>query len=208
MSSEITLTLKITDMKNTGMKIKLSISLLLTLLAFNSLAETVYIDDNQKFVWTRTGPSEDFKVRENVVTSQLEVLQRNEETGFVQVKDERGNTFWVKSKYLTGTPSARHKLKDAEDNILSLTQKYKSKISTLEKRVQDLAPLETFNQELQTKLATQEAELETLRQKAQMYQDGFNSEMLFAGSLVVLGGMFVGWLLSKLGGRRRNSGWG
>jgi len=107
-------------MKNTGMKIKLSISLLLTLLAFNSLAETVYIDDNQKFVWTRTGPSEDFKVRENVVTSQLEVLQRNEETGFVQVKDERGNTFWVKSKYLTGTPSARHKLKDAEDNILSL----------------------------------------------------------------------------------------
>ena len=210
---EIIFTLKNTDMKTTSMKttnmkIKLTISLLLTFLTFNGVAETVYIDDDQKFVWTRTGPSEDFRVRENIVSSKLEVLQRNEETGFVQIKDERGNSFWIKSKYLTTTPSAKHKLKAAEANILSLTQKFNSKVSTLEKRVQDLEPLEAFNLELQNKLATQQSELEMLRQKSQMYEGGFYSEVLFAGSLVVLGGMLIGWLLTKIGGRRRNSGWG
>ncbi len=217
MASEITITLNITDMKHTGMdkidmnkiamKIKLSLSLLLTLLTFNALAETVYIDDQIK-VWSRTGPTNGYRLSTDLAPgAKLEVLQKNEETGFVEVEDIRGRTGWVEGKFLKSSPTAHQKLATALREIASLKTSHSTKVSGLEKRVQDLAPLEAFNQELQSKLATQESELEMLRQKSQMYEGGFYSEVLFAGSLVVLGGMLIGWLLTKLGGGRRNTGW-
>jgi len=181
---------------------------LLILFSVQVLAETVYIDDTQKFVWTRTGPTEEFRVRESVVLSKLEILQRNENSNFVQVRDETGKEFWVKSHYLTATPSAQYKLVNAENEIKALKESHNSKISRLEKRLRELSPLETLNKELQSKLASQETELEQQRQKSAMYKDGFNGDAFMYGAMVVLGGMLLGWLLSKIGGRRRNSGWG
>jgi SH3 domain protein len=210
---EIIFTLKNTDMKTTSMKttnmkIKLTISLLLTFLTFNGVAETVYIDDQIK-VWSRTGPTNGYRLSTELAPgAKLEVLQKNDESGFVEVKDIRGRTGWVESKFLTSSPTAHQKLDSALKLIESLKKSHSTKVTTLEKRVQDLAPLEAFNLELQNKLATQQSELEMLRQKSQMYEGGFYSEVLFAGSLVVLGGMLIGWLLTKIGGRRRNSGWG
>jgi SH3 domain protein len=194
-------------MKNAAMKTKLLLSLFLTLLTFSGFAETVYIDDQIK-VWSRTGPTNGYKLSSELLPgAKLDVLQKNDETGFVEVKDVRGRTGWVEGKFLTSSPTAHQKLAVALKQVASLKKSHSSKLTILEKRVQDLAPLEAFNLELQSKLATQESELEMLRQRSQMYEGGFYSEVLFAGSLVVLGGMLLGWLLTKLGGGKRNSGW-
>ena len=189
------------------MKMKSSVLILLVLLSFQTVAETVYIDDKIK-IWSRTGESNDYRVKYQYAPgTKLEVIQKNEESGFVEVRDETGRTGWLDSKFITSEPTAHQLLVNANKQITSLTQSHLEKISVLEKRVIDLAPLESFNQELQNKLARQETELEQLRQKSEVYKGGFYSEVFFMGAVVVLSGMLLGWLLSKLGGRRRNTGW-
>ncbi len=189
-------------------KISLFLLLIFTGITLSPRAETVYIDDKQKFVWSRSGPSTEYRLRENIILGKLEVLQRNTQTEFVQVRDEAGKEFWLKAKYLTANPSAQHQLIRLQNETVTLKASYAEDLSRLENRVKGLAPLEKLNKNLQDEIAQLKTELEQARQKGQMYQSGFNSEAFFAGAVVILGGILLGWVLSKLGGQKRRSGWG
>lgn len=173
----------------------------------SAMAETLYVDDAQKFVWTRTGPSTEYRVGERVVNGKLQVLRRNQETGFVQVRDEKAGEYWIKASYLTQQPSALHQLVAAEARIEQLEKQSQAKIEALEKQLSYLQPLEAINQELQNKLAVQKTELEQAMQNAQMYQDGFESEATVTGAIIIVFGMLLGWLLTRLGSNKRKDGW-
>ncbi|TQV87687.1 TIGR04211 family SH3 domain-containing protein [Aliikangiella coralliicola] len=189
------------------MNIKLILVLLVAVNSLSLAAETMYVDDKIQ-VWSRTGPSNQYKVRFKLLPgAKLEVIQKNEETGFAEVKDTAGRVSWIDSKLLSNQPTSHQLLADAKRQIEKLKRDNADKVSTLERRLNELEPLEKINQDLQSKLAKIETELEQSRQKGQVYESGFKSEAFFAGAVVVLGGMLFGWLLTKLGGGKRNSGW-
>jgi|GEM_PF-2890054 len=172
-----------------------------------SAAEIAYVDDQIK-IWTHTGPSTQYKVKHQLTPgTRFEVLQRNEETGFVEIKDELGRVSWLDSKYLTNKPTANRLLVDANKEILRLKNNHTQKVDNLEKRLRELQPLESTNKNLQGELAKLQTDFEQIRQEKQVYEGRFNREVFFSGAVVFIGGMFFGWILSKLGGRKRNSGW-
>ena len=171
-------------------------------------AETVYVDDTQNIIWVRTGPTKEYRTPFKIAPhSVLELIQVNEETSFSQVRDVTGREFWIESENLTKEPTSIYQLETARKRITEMESQYTAQIDKLNKRVNELSPMEEKNKELQRKLAVIESDLEQTSQKAQLYESGFNREAYFTGSVIVLTGMFLGWLLSKLGGRKRNSGW-
>lgn len=170
-------------------------------------AKSVYVAD-QIEVETRRGPTSGYKFGFLVKPgTSLEVLQTNQETGFVQVRDARGRTAWIDPKYLSERPTVHQKFKDAEAEISRLKAEFSQKESEMTSRINQLSPLEGVNADLQNKLAQLQSELEQSDQKAQLYEGGFKTEAFFGGAAVLLGGMFIGWLFSKFGGKRRNTGW-
>ncbi|MDH5432657.1 MAG: TIGR04211 family SH3 domain-containing protein [Gammaproteobacteria bacterium] len=185
--------------------------LLLIFSAFLSsglFAQTVYIDDQQQLVWTRSGPGEEFRLIYKLAPgTRLEVLESNDEAGYFRVKNEQDKIFWIEQKYVTREPTNNYRLADAERKIKTLTAQYEEKVSNLEKQLEELAPLKGGNQELLAKLTRQEVELNQAVEKAQIYESGFQSDAFRNGGLVALGGIFLGWLFGRVGGKKRNSGW-
>ena len=181
--------------------------LALFLLSGSALAETVYISDQIK-IWSRTGHTNAYKVHYQLTPgTKFEVLQRNDESGFVEVRDEQGRTTWVDGKLLTSQPTAHQRLVEANREIERLKKDSAEEVRELTSRVNQMAPLEKVNQELQTRLAKVESEMEQAKHKAQLYEGGFNREFYFSSALVMLGGILVGWIMSRVGGKKRNSAW-
>ena len=189
------------------MKINLfSIFCLLGLVGCPISAKTVYVYDKAK-LWSRTGPSNEFKVYLKLLPgTHLEVLGENTETGYTQVRDVKQREFWIKSDYLTATPTANILLDDALNKIDKLSQQHMSNIQALERRIKIMQPLENINQKLQSKIATMEIELERLTQSNAAISSRFNREVYFAGGITIIVGILFGWVFG-LRGRKRNDAW-
>jgi uncharacterized protein YgiM (DUF1202 family) len=89
-----------------------------------SIITNVYVLD-QKKIWTRAGPSSEYRIRYTVLPgTALKVLLRNETTGYTQVKDQKNRKFWIKNRYLTSTPP-KHFLLEKSLKDLQITKKKK-----------------------------------------------------------------------------------
>lgn len=90
-------------------------------LALSAHAETAYIND-QLEVTMRSGESTRHSI-ESMLTSgtALEVLARNDETGYAQVRLPSGRSGYVLSRFLTDRPVARDRLLAAEQSLARLT---------------------------------------------------------------------------------------
>lgn len=192
----------------TAKNISIKLSLLFCLFSTVSLAETLYINDNNPLVWSRTGPSAQHKVKHKFPPgAKFQVLSKDDASGFVQVKDERGRISWIQTEYLSTNIPARELLENARQKNVELEQSYQKKIATLEKKLKELTPLEEVNRELQEKHSKLNLDFEVLQEKKQLYEGGFRQDFFFSGAAVVLGGMFLGWLLAKSGGKKNRDGW-
>lgn len=184
----------------------LSIFCLLGLVCCPISAKTAYVYDKAK-LWSRTGPSNEFKVYLKLLPgTQLEILAENPETGFTHVRDLKQREFWIKSEYLSATPTANIQLEDALNKIEKLSQQHKTNIQSLERKIKTMQPLENINQKLQSKIAKMDIELERLKQSNTAISSRFNREVFFAGGITVIVSLFFGWLFG-LRGRKRNDAW-
>ncbi len=175
---------------------------------FSVQAETVYVSDKVELIWTRTGPSDAYKVKFKLAPgAKFEVLQRDEASGYVEIKDEEGRVAWIEGKYLTGTPTANRLLESTRAEMKELKEGFTEKVNSLERQIKQLQPLKATNDTLQNELAKLETDYEMVRQEKQTYESRFNREVFFAGAAVFIVGMLFGWIFSRFGGKRRNDGW-
>ncbi|MGB0495094.1 MAG: hypothetical protein ACPGJI_01965 [Kangiellaceae bacterium] len=183
------------------------ITMFLLLLTSHSLiAEVAYVYDKGK-IWTRSGPSKDFRVKYKVLPgTQLEILSENTDTGYSQAKDIKGREFWIKSDYVTKTPTANLLLENALNNLDRVTAQSKQEIQKLKREIGEMKSLKEINQNLQLKISNLNIKLEQLEQTNKAFKKGFDREMYFAGGLTILVGIIFGFLF---GGRtkKRNDGW-
>ncbi len=170
-------------------------------------AEVVYIDDKIK-VWSRTGPTNGYNVKyEFEPGTKLQVLQTNEQTKYIEVQDERGRTAWIESKYTSKSPTVHQMVNTLTNEVSNLKAQLESTEKNLNLRIAQLEPFEQRNKDLQTKITTLQTEFEQVKQKADLYQTGFNTEAMFGGAVVLFGGMILGFIITRLGGGRKKSGW-
>jgi SH3 domain protein len=94
----------------------------LVALPLASLAETMYIDD-QLTVPLRRGPSNAHKIIHAGLPSgtALEILAKDDGSGFTEVRTSNGTEGWVPTQYLTPEPAARDRVVQLNKRIETLT---------------------------------------------------------------------------------------
>lgn len=128
-------------------------------------AETAYISDKLT-VPLRSGPSNANRILHRGLPSgtQLEILGRDSDSGFVQIRTDRGTEGWLPAQYLVSEPIARDRLSAANQRLQTLTR-------TLDEQTRQLEALKNSRNEseqsvsrLSEQVAALQAELARIRQ--------------------------------------------
>lgn len=204
---------------------------LLSVLAPLAHAEkTAYVID-QITITLRSGQGTQHQILRTLPSgSALQVLSVNEESGYTHVRTKDGAEGWVLTQYLIDEPTSKIKLNAAEQKLTRLeteNRELKTKFETLAKEKDaweqeklGLAAQRDRLEQQQAKLQTvtaapteaeavelpPEKQAEMLRQENQLLKDRAKKDWFLAGGGVMLLGIIVGLILSRI--RLRKSGWG
>lgn len=198
------------------------------------LAEkTVYVID-QITITLRAGQGTQHQILRTLPSgTPMEVLRSNEESGYSQVRTKDGVEGWVLSQYLIDEPTSKIKLTGAEQKLTRLDAEFKDIKAKYEQLLKDkehwdkdlkavsgerdkLSAEIAKPREVITEIAQQPAEsnsalpagkeTEMLQQENQVLKDRAKKDWFLAGAGVMLIGLVLGLLVSRL--RLRRSSWG
>lgn len=194
--------------------------------------KSVYVID-QITITLRAGQGTQHQILRTLPSgTPLEVLRVNQESGYSQVRTKDGVEGWVLSQYLIEEPTSKIKLATAEQKLTRMDTEFKEIKAKYEQLLKDK---ENWDKDLQTvsserdKLSAEIAkpreanpeamqptdsgaalagskETELLRQENQVLKDRAKKDWFLAGAGVMLIGIVVGLLVSRV--RLRRSSWG
>lgn len=148
--------------------------------AVPSYAQTAYISDKLT-VPLRSGPSNANRILHRGLPSgtQLEILARDDDSGFVQIRTARGTEGWLPAQYLLDEPIARDRLIIANrriDELSSTVAQQRTQLGTLNR---DKGQADQSNTTLQRQVKGLERELaEIKRISAGAIEQNENNERL------------------------------
>ena len=130
-----------------------------------AVAETVYISD-ELTVPLRSGPSNAYRILHRGLPSgtQMEVLSRDEESGFTQIRTGRGTEGWIPTQYLVSQPIARDRLVIANREIERLKALLKKQETQLANVSREKGQAQQSSTSLERQLAALEKELADIKQ--------------------------------------------
>jgi SH3 domain protein len=136
------------------------------LLPMLAAAETAWVSDEFE-VMVRTGPSTSNAIKVMLGSgSELEVLERDEATGYARVRTAGGTEGWVESRYLMPEPSAREQLERLSSQLSTATTRGSSLTSQLESVRSEYEASQTRIDGLEREKAALESELAEIRRTA------------------------------------------
>ena len=123
-------------------------------------AETRYVTDELE-IDLRSGTSLQHRILRMIPSgTELEILERDEATGYTKVRTSSGVEGWILSRYLTTTPPARVRLADTEKKLTELEIQSRERMAKLSqsdqeflKTTEELARLKDENLKLNKQLA-------------------------------------------------------
>ncbi len=152
-----------------------------TTIPATATAETAWISDNLT-VPLRSGPSNAYRILHRGLPSgtRLEVLGRDPESGFVQVRTERGTEGWLPAQYLASQPIARDRLTAANRRIEELNRTITRQKAELEELTGSMNRSEQSNAALGRQVKALEQELAEIRRisAGAIAQNETNKELL------------------------------
>lgn len=139
---------------------KWAIGLALAVLTATASAQTVWVSD-QFEITLRTGPSTSNAIERMLPSgTALEVVERDEESGYARVRTQAGTEGWVLTRYLMNEPSAREQLATLTQRLTnaaaegsSLTSQLSAIRSEQDSARQQIATLEREKAQLERELA-------------------------------------------------------
>lgn len=169
------------------------------------MADSAYIYDKNKGLWSLRGAAKDFKVDTKYPPGSLfKIIAGQEKNGYSLVGDENGHQSWILSSHLLPVKSIE--LDKALLDIQQLKTSHEGELKKLQSALNARAPLEKVNQKLQSKIAKMQIDLEQLEHINNAFTNSFNREVFFAGGTTIIAGIFFGWLIFS-GGRKKNDAW-
>ena len=140
--------------------------LALLLLPVLTAAETAWVSDEFE-VLVRTGPSTSNAIEVMLSSgTELEVLERDEATGYTRVRTSGGTEGWVLTRYLMSEPSAREQLERLSSQLSTATTRGSSLSSQLESVRSEYETSQTRIEDLEQDKAALESELAEIRRTA------------------------------------------
>jgi SH3 domain protein len=143
----------------------LTLALILSVGSALAAAETVYISDALT-VPLRSGPSNAYRILHRGLPSgtKMEVLSRDEESGFTQIRTTQGTEGWIPTQYLVNQPIARDRLVAANREIERLNNLMKKQSAQLGSLNQEKGQAQESSTNLERQVVTLEKELADIKQ--------------------------------------------
>ncbi|WP_243836921.1 TIGR04211 family SH3 domain-containing protein [Psychromonas algicola] len=197
-----------------------SIKLLLCLIfSSSSFAATQYVTDNLT-IFMHSGPSLEYRIIGALaVGTDVNALEYNEETKFMQVKTNAGKTGWVKLSELQQQPPAnvllpkiQKELAAAKNTLKRANNSHEQTVSNKDQEIIDKDKLIARLRLEKKALEESVAELEALNVEFDILKETKESRMMmewlmYGGSILFFGILF-GLILPFLPRRKKsNSGW-
>lgn len=136
------------------------------LLAVTGHAQSVWVSD-QFEVTLRTGPSTSNAIRLTLPSgTRLEVVERDETTGYARVRTQGGTEGWILSRYLMDEPSAREQLEALSGQLSSATERGSSLTSQLDAIRGEYRDAENRIRQLESEKTELEGQLDEIRRTA------------------------------------------
>ncbi len=188
--------------------IKKKITFALSILTLSSTAFAANYVSNDLFTYTHSGPGNKYKIL-GVVNAGQKITVLNRSNGFTQIRDSKGRTVWMNSKYVSNQPGLKEQLETLKVQYNQIDEK----LRTFEDRAnEDKASLEenlSLNinkvQELQTTNANLSAELQKIKEENKSLNnllDKEKNELLITwftyGGMVAGAGLLLGLILPVL----------
>lgn len=159
---------------------KLIVALILITGSQTLVAETVYIRDTL-YVPLRTGPSPEYRIVQPGLRSgtPLELVEADEEHGWVRVRMNDGTEGWVEDQYVQEERIARDRLEAARNRVIDLEAKHQQALLRIQELEDANRKLKSMNEELRNANERLSNELDALTQKAEnvIVIDAENSEL-------------------------------
>lgn len=105
--------------------IQKKITLALTIIALNTAAFAANYVSNDLFTYTHSGPGLKYKIL-GIVNAGEEITVLNNEAGFTQIKNSKGNTVWIDSKYVSDQPGLADQLEALKIEYSKLDEKLRT----------------------------------------------------------------------------------
>ena len=178
--------------------------LLLTIIFISSIANaaTNYISDDL-YTFIHSGPGTKYKIIGSVNTGEhIRVIRK--ESNFTLVKDSKGRSGWINSKYVSKKPGLKERLPKLEAKLTKLKAQLDEDKGNLDSKASQVTNLENTN----LKLTQQLEEVQSLNNDLNEKLDTKRTDLLMRwftyGGLVAGGGLLLGLILPLLIPKRRN----
>ena len=180
--------------------------LLLALLAWSlplAAAETTYYITDQLTASLRAGAAKEQKAINQIKAGEpVQIMEKAPGTGFVRVRAASGPEGWIEADRLVTVPPSVTRYAELESRFNAAVAELEGMKASLPER----EVLQRQNHEMQVRVVELENQLETLTEQNDVLERRFQSEVMYAGALIVLVGVLLGFGASAMRGRRRD-GW-
>ncbi len=214
--------------RNYPVSFKLIIAVGLMAASATLIAETRYVSDQLR-ITVRSGTSTGHAVITTIDSGEaVEVLQRDEATGYTQVRLKNGKQGWALSRYLLPSPIARDQLKSVQSRLSDVQQKLAQLEPVAEQQSQEIEALTSERDQLaesleqlkimtadsvaliekdkalQEEVATLTSSNEALRHRVDQLSDDHRLRWFMYGGGVMGIGVLFGLILPKLRIQRKS----
>ena len=192
---------------------------LFTFLTTSVSAADRYVSD-KLFTYMHKGPSSQFRIIGSLnAGTKIKLLQIDKKTGYSKVRDPRGRSGWISTKFVTSKEPSILRLPKAEKALTSANTKLNgiadSNKAALNKQQQNLSQQIASNQQLATQrqqllAKIQALELENTKLQTRIANQSEEVEMYWfmRGAAIIIMGIFIGLVLPLIPRRKKkNDAW-
>ena len=159
------------------------------------------------FVYMHTGPGSNYRIKGSVnAGSNITVLQVDAEAGYTEVNDDRGRSGWVKSEFVSQSPSLNMQIDTLKAQLEEVTASASNQSNEVLKLQRELALAKQDGEDKLRESQQLQEQLEQLKLKQQRQSDTEKKDMLFAGGAIAGIGLVIGLILPVLFRRRKRPG--
>jgi len=191
--------------------------LILIYLISPASAATRYVSDDL-FTYIHSGPGTKYKIVGSLNAGErINLIQTN--SGFTQIKDSKGRSGWINSKYVSRQPGLKERLPKLESKLAKLNaqlntakdeaNKDKSSLEeNLDSYRNQVNDLQKVNSKLNEELQQVQSENRNLNAKLDTQKNDLLMRWFTYGGMVAGGGLLIGLVLpSLIPSRRQKTRW-
>lgn len=190
--------------------------ILCTFSAVNLSAATRYVSD-QLFTYMHSGPSSQFRIIGSLnAGTVIQLIEHNQDSGYSKVKDPKGRSGWIDTKFITKKipamlrlPQVEKSLSSAQSELQSIGDENKaslqSKQQSLSQQIKTNDQLLGQRQQLLDKIQALQVDNNKLQSHITNQSEEVEMQWFMKGAGIIILGIFIGLIMPHMPRRKKKN---